>query len=176
MESMQEIIIKKVSVYKTKIEDHLLQTIKDFIDKNKINFTAESWECKNKTSIKHYSNILYQVQEFKYIRKNIEKKIEEVLNLTHGIDKPFVIFESWLNFYEEGGYQEFHKHPQGGSGVLYLSSNNSAIEFAVFPEDIRKKIIPEKLDILLFEGNTFHRVLDSKNNNRMSLAFNFLNK
>lgn len=173
MESMQEIIIKKVSVYKTKIEDHLLETIKDFIDKNKINFTAKSWECKNKTSIEHYSNILYQVQEFKYIRKNIEKKIEEVLNLTHGIDKPFVIFESWLNFYEEGGYQEFHKHPQGGSGVLYLSSNNSAIEFAVFPEDIRKKIIPEKLDILLFEGNTFHRVLDSKNNNRMSLAFNF---
>lgn len=60
--------------------------------------------------------------------------------------------------------------------MLYLSSNNSAIEFAVFPEDIRKKIIPEKLDLLLFEGNTFHRVLDSKNNNRMSLAFNFLNK
>ena len=78
--------------------------------------------------------------------------------------------------YDQGGYQEFHKHDlsgTGGSGVLYLSKENSAIEFSIFPEDKRTKIIPKQCELLLFDNTTHHRVLDSKNKERMSLAFNF---
>ena len=66
--------------------------------------------------------------------------------------------------------------PPCSSGVLYLSSNNSAIQFAIFPEKNvtdRTKIIPQKCELVLFRGDTYHRVLDSKDDNRMSLAFNF---
>ena len=58
------------------------------------------------------------------------------------------------------------------SHVLYLTEGNSEIEFIVYPEDIRKKIIPQKGNILLFDGKTFHRVVESKKE-RISLAFNF---
>ena len=127
-----------------------------------------------KTSQNICHNILYQVNEFKYIRKNMEQKIELYIQKEYGEDKPFAIFNSWINIYEKGGYQEFHIHNKCGSGVLYLSSNNSAIQFAIFPEDIsRTKIEPEKCDLILFHGETFHRVLDSKEDNRVSLAFNF---
>jgi hypothetical protein len=174
---MQEIILKKVSVFKTSINDHLLKTVLPFIKTNKNKFELRSWDCNIKTSLKLYKNILYEAEEFKYLRKNIEEKIEEVLKLNNHVDKPFYIFDSWVNFYEKGGYQEFHKHdmnPSGtGSGVLYLSEKNSAIEFTIFPEDTRTKIIPEKADLLLFDTSTYHRVLDSQEKNRISLAFNF---
>ena len=86
---------------------------------------------------------------------------------------PFYIDESWINVLQENGYQEFHQHlGSSGSGVLYLSNENSSIEFAVFPENTRKKITPEKGDLLLFDSTTFHRVIDSKKE-RISLAFNF---
>ena len=39
-------------------------------------------------------------------------------------------------------------------------------------EYTRKKITPEKGDLLLFDASTYHRVLDSKKE-RISLAFNF---
>ena len=41
-----------------------------------------------------------------------------------------------------------------------------------FPEQIRNQIIQKKCDLLLFDSNTFHRVLDS-DKERFSLAFNF---
>ena len=168
---MQEIILKKISVFKTSINDHLLKTILPYIESTKDNYQSKTWDCNIKTSFKTYKNILHEVKEFKYIRKAIEEKIDEILE-----DKPFYIFESWLNLYDKGGYQEFHKHDlygSGGSGVLYLSQENSAIEFSIFPEDKREKIIPKQCDLLLFDNDIHHRVLDSKNQERMSLAFNF---
>tara|TARA_R100000995_G_scaffold74856_2_gene44028 strand:- start:42 stop:566 length:525 start_codon:yes stop_codon:yes gene_type:complete len=170
---MEEIIIKKESVFKTKIQEDLIQVALKFIDENKNKFESRSWDCNIKTSTNLYANILYQAQEFKNVRKNIEEKIEQAIKNSDGVDKPFSIYESWVNVYEKGGYQEFHMHEKCSSGVLYLSSNNSAIEFAIFPEDTRKKIEPQKADLLFFKGDTYHRVLDSKDGNRVSLAFNF---
>ncbi len=174
---MQEIILKKISVFKTIINSHLLQTVLPFIENNKDKFEYRSWDCNSKTSLKLYKNILYEAGEFKYLRKNIEEKIEEVLYIGDNVDKPFHIFDSWINYYEKGGYQEFHKHETGssrkGSGVLYLSEKNSPIEFGIFPDDIRKKVIPKKSDLLLFDTSTYHRVLDSQEEKRISLAFNF---
>jgi hypothetical protein len=170
---IEEIELKKVSVYKTKINPHLFETIFSYIKQNKKNFLARSWDCNIKTSYDVYKNILHDIEEFKYIRKNIYEQIENLYLNNYKKSVPFYIDESWINVLQENGYQEFHQHlGSSGSGVLYLSNENSSIEFAVFPENTRKKITPEKGDLLLFDSTTFHRVIDSKKE-RISLAFNF---
>ena len=175
---IEDIQLKKVSVFKTKINQHLFQTIFSFIKTNKESFTERSWDCNIKTSKNIYENILHDVEEFKYIRKAIEEQIENLYTQILKKSVPFCIIQSWLNILQENGYQEFHTHSDvdsdylHGSGVLYLTEENSAIEFAIFPQNTRKKIIPKKSDLLLFDASTFHRVLDSKKE-RISLAFNF---
>ena len=170
---MKEIILKKVSVFKTKIEIHLLKTIDFWLENNKNYFQARSWDCNTKTSKELYKNILYEIEEFKYIKKGIEDMISSLLKTNYNKEIPFMIISSWINILKDKGYQEFHTHkPSFGSGVLYLSTKNSCIEFSIFPEDIRKKIFPEKGDLLLFDSSTFHRVLDT-DEERISLAFNF---
>jgi hypothetical protein len=175
---IEEIELKKISIYKTKINEHLFETIFSFIETNKESFTQRSWDCNIKTSKNIYENILYDVEEFHYIKKAINEQIENFYLQTFKKSIPFYIIQSWLNILQENGYQEFHIHKDNhstylnGSGVLYLTNENSAIEFAIFPENTRKKITPEKGDLLLFDASTYHRVLDSKKE-RISLAFNF---
>jgi len=167
---MKEIILKKVSVFQSKINPHLLQTVDTYLQSNKQNFKEKTWNCNIKTSMNLSKNILYEVDEFSYVRKDIVEKLLKN-NLKKSI--PFMITTSWINILEENGYQEFHNHtPHFGSGVLYLTDQNSKIEFSFFPEDTRKNIVPEKNDLLLFDSNIFHRVLES-DKERISLAFNF---
>ena len=94
---MEEIILKKESVHKTKINTHLFQTIYSFIDENKDNFLSRSWDCNIKTSLNLYPNILHNVGEFKYIRQAITNKIEDMLVYSTGNRQPFYIESSWLN-------------------------------------------------------------------------------
>ena len=137
-DNIEEIILKKISIYKSKVNAHVIETALNYILNNLKNFKSKSWNCNLLTSANISTNILYDVVELKYVRE-----------------------------------QEFHKHEGSfGSGVLYLTDNNSSIEFCVFPEDHRKQIHPKKCDLLLFESETFHRVLDS-DKQRFSLAFNF---
>ena len=118
-------------------------------------------------------NILYHLTEFKYVREHIENAIKNLLMQTFNNETPFMIHDSWLNILDKNGYQEFHRHTEDdGSGVLYLTDDNSAIEFAIFPDDLRTQVEPKKCDLLLFDSSTFHRVLESKQE-RFSLAFNF---
>jgi hypothetical protein len=170
---MEEIIIIKKSFFKTKVSNtHLIETIKSFISNNKEKFTERSWDCNINTSKNIFKNILYEVDEFKYVTENIEKEIKALFK------KPFMITESWINVLNENGYQEFHHHIipnqklKRGSGVFYLTQENSNIECAYFPEFVTKKIKPEAGDIILFDSDLYHRVVDSKKE-RISIAFNF---
>ena len=47
----------------------------------------------------------------------------------------------------------------------------TTLEFATFPSNSKTLITPKKGDLLFFEGNVFHRVIDS-DKKRISLAFN----
>ena len=91
-----------------------------------------------------------------------------------------MITHSWINILNQNGYQEFHQHVvrgekfKEGSGVLYFTKENSKIEFAYFPEQILYNIKPEEGDIIIFDSDLYHRVVDSKKE-RISLAFNFNN-
>ena len=172
-DNIDEIILKKISIYRTKINSHVVDTIFNYTKDNLSNFKSKTWNCNILTSWNVSSNILYDFKEFKDVRENIEKSIENLLLQNFKKNIPFMIHESWINILGQNGYQEFHIHPDSaGSGVLYLTDENSSIEFAILPEEIRKQIIPKKCDLLLFDSSTFHRVLES-DKDRFSLAFNF---
>ena len=172
-DNIEEIILKKISIYRSKVNAHVIDTALNYILNNLKNFKSKSWNCNLLTSENISTNILYDVVELKYVREQIEKTIKDLLVQNLNKETPFIIHESWINIIEKNGYQEFHKHEGSfGSGVLYLTDNNSSIEFCVFPEDHRKQIYPKKCDLLLFDSETFHRVLDS-DKQRFSLAFNF---
>lgn len=170
---MKETVIFKKSFYQSTLSNtHLLETVRTFIIGNKEKFTERSWNCNINTSKNKFKNILYEVEEFKYITENIEKEIKTLLK------SPFMITDSWINILNENGYQEFHQHVikgekfKEGSGVLYFTKENSNIEFAYFPEQITYNIKPEEGDIIIFDSDLYHRVVDSKKE-RISLAFNF---
>ena len=173
---MKEISLIKKSIFHDNISKlHLIETVKSFIEKNKEKFTERSWDCNIHTSRNIFQNILYDVEEFKYIKEEIEKKIKEL------IIKPFMITSSWLNILGKNGYQEFHEHFdvksdfKQGSASFYLTEKNSPIEFAYFAEKIigELKITPNQGDIVIFDSNIYHRVVDSKDE-RISLALNFI--
>jgi len=173
---IQEIIIQKVSVHIAEVESpHLLETVRIYIENNKQHFLDRSWTCNVKTSLGITKNILYDVEELKYLREEIEKIVRLHLYEHFKKSKPFAIFDSWINILQENGYQEPHIHGDCVSGVLYLSEENSDIEFLVFTNynvnDIRQSLKPKKGQILLFDGKTYHRVTESKKE-RISLAFN----
>jgi hypothetical protein len=172
-DSIDEIIIKKISVFKCKVNLHIVDTILNYTKNNSSDFKSKTWNCNILTSWNISSNILYHLKEFKYVREHIENFIKILISQNFNKDIPFMIHESWVNILGKNGYQEFHNHAHCfGSGVLYLTDDNSSIEFAVFPDDIRKQIVPKKCDLLLFDSSTFHRVLES-DKDRFSLAFNF---
>jgi predicted nucleotidyltransferase len=170
---IDELIIKKISVYCTSLNNmHLLETVHSYIENNKDKFIERSWNCNIKTSKTISPNILYDIEEFNHLATSLENIIKELLYKNLKKYTPFMIFESWINILGKHGYQETHRHGDGGSAVLYLTENNSEIEFIIYPEDCRKIITPKKGDVLLFDGPTYHRVVESKHE-RMSLAFNF---
>ena len=183
LNSIEEIVIKKVSAYRTSLENmHLLETVHSYIETNKGKFTERSYNCNSLTSQKVTPNILYDVAEFHHLTNSLENVIKKLLDDRFGKRIPFLIFESWINIYGKYGYQEPHIHTLpisgGGSalfcgvGCLYLTDNNSEIEFIIYPEGTRKKFIPQKGDIVFCDATTWHRVLESKHE-RISLAFNF---
>jgi len=169
---MKEIVITKKSFFVSEMKNkHILETIKTYIKTYKTTFMERSWDCEAYTSNGKHKNILFEIDEFIYLREHIEKEINKFLK------KPFMITSSWINVYEKGGYQEFHYHVEEnilkqGAGVFYLTDDNSDIEFAIFPEDIRYSHKPKLGELIVFDSNLYHRVKDSKKE-RMSLAFNF---
>ena len=165
---MEEIIIKKVSVIKTKIDIEKLHLIEKYVDMFEDSFRKRSWGDNVKSSLSLCDNVLHDVEEL----KDIKDQIEEQLKIFFQKDVPFIIKESWINLIDKFGYQEYHTHkPSFASGTLYITDSNSDIEFATFPDHIAKSITPEKGDLYFWPGDLFHRVLDS-NKRRISLSFN----
>jgi len=144
MKEIEEIVIKKISAYRTSLENmHLLETVHSYIENNKDKFIDRTYNCNVQTSQKVIKNILYDVGEFNYLTTNLENMIKGFLHQTLGKHAPFIIFESWINIYGKNGYQEPHTHvPPGeggviGVGCLYLTDNNSEIQFIVYPEVVQ---------------------------------------
>lgn len=161
-------------IYSEFLDKDFCEEAKDFVYKNKDKFTENPWRCKVKTSRNVTQNIL-NAKPLHNIKMHISSHIENYMRLTNEWYLGY-IDSSWINIYNEGDYQEFHNHANKLKhwicGVLYLSEENSEIEFGL---EKRISVNPSFSQLLIFPDFLYHRVLHSqKNKIRVSLAFNFL--
>jgi len=164
------------SIYKSNIKKEMLNEAVQFVNKLQHQFQERSWDCPIRTSYNVNDNIL-NCRNLINLKRQIQLHLDEFMYSREFYYDGY-IKKSWINIYEKGFYQEFHQHissiDKSFSGVLYLSENNSAIEFDLVA---RHKIIPQFGDILIFDDDLFHRVIPNNNNDlRISLAFNFVKK
>tara|TARA_Y100000114_G_C11624578_1_gene261320 strand:+ start:163 stop:684 length:522 start_codon:yes stop_codon:yes gene_type:complete len=168
---MEEIIIKKISVIKTKINIDKLHLIEKYVNMYEGKFKKRTWGDNVKTSLSLCQNVLHNVVDFKDIKNEIEEQLRNYFEKNEQ-NIPFLINESWVNLLDKYGYQDYHTHkPAFAAGTLYINDENSDIEFATFPEDNTKKLTPKKGDLYFWPGDLHHRVMDS-DKRRVSLSFN----
>jgi len=169
-------VLKNLSeeqLYESFLDLDICQKAKDLVLKNKDLFTAQSYDCDIKTSLKFSPNILNCV-EFHELKMNVLSHIEVCMHQKNLFMNGY-IQDSWVNIYEKNFYQEFHVHNHpcynSLSGVLYLSDKNSDIVFK-YPNSVHFE--PKFGNILLFPDNLPHRVRkNSEDDLRISIAFNF---
>jgi hypothetical protein len=162
--------------YKSNIEKEVLDEAIEFVNKLQHQFQERSWDCLIRTSYNVNDNIL-NCRNLINLKRHIQFHLDEFM-YSRDCYYDGYIKNSWINIYEKGFYQEFHHHisdiDKSFSGVLYLTENNSDIEFDI---DNRKKITPQLGDILIFDDDRLHRVCPNNNDSlRISLAFNFVKK
>lgn len=161
------------TIYKSKIDDRIIKDAIEFVDKFNYHFQEKSWDCSIRTSGSVTSNIL-NCKNLIQLKVHILSHLDNYMHLNNNYYDGY-IRDSWINIYEKGYYQEFHNHVdeinKHYSGVMYLSENNSDIEFGL---EEHFKITPQLGDILIFNEDYFHRVLPNEQETlRVSLAFNF---
>jgi|TARA_E500000318_G_scaffold64858_1_gene59899 hypothetical protein len=161
------------NLYRSQIDKNICDKAHLFISKHQEKFTHQTWDCKIRTSYSLTNNIL-NIKDLHELKMHVLSHINNYLHLKKYFTDGY-IHSSWVNIYEKDFYQEFHDHEDPIlntlSGVIYLTENNSNIEFNV---KNTMQFSPKFSDIILFPDHTLHRVAPNKNNSlRISLAFNF---
>ena len=162
------------SFYSSKIDENVCKKAFSFITKHQEKFTQQSWQCRIRTSMGLTPSIL-NLPDFHELKLHAMSHVYNYMFQTK-IYTDGYIKESWVNIYEKSFYQEFHNHiaPVNKylSGVIYLTDENSNIEFNIGKTTI---FTPEFSQIIIFPENVPHRVMENKNDKlRISLAFNFV--
>ena len=162
-------------IYKAEIKKEIYDIANKFVRFNKQVFKQQDrWSCLVKTSQQELHNILI-IPEFLDLKLELLRHCDLYMRKKgHQFFDGF-IDECWINVYENNFYQEFHRHIhpvlRHFSGVLYLTDENSEIQF--FIEDTIS-LKPKKGEIIIFDSSSEHQVLPQKgNSSRVSLAFNF---
>jgi hypothetical protein len=160
---------KIVSTYKLNLD--VCKNSINFISTIQDKFLEKSWNCPIRTSFNTTPNILNIIELFD-LRMDILSKVNLYMYETKFFFDGY-LYNSWVNIYEKNFFQEYHNHVSEVHkficGCVYLTNNNSEIEFNMGP-----KISPEFGDILIFEDGLMHRVVpNEKEDFRISLAFNF---
>ena len=158
----------------SKLDEDVCKKASNFITANQEKFTEKSWNCRIRTSSNLTQNIL-NITKLHDLKMHALSHVYNYMYLKNIFTDGF-IKESWVNIYEKNFYQEFHTHTSPVhkflSGVIYLTDENSNIEFNI---QNRHKIKPEFSQILIFPEDLPHRVVENeKNTLRISLAFNFV--
>lgn len=161
------------SIFRKKLDFEIMSNALHIVGQRHLDMTHQTWECKIRTSYNLTDNIL-NLRELWPLKFEIEKAIYEYMFENKKFFNGY-IYNSWVNVYDKGFFQEFHNHKEDCikfiCGVVYLTSDMSDIEFHI---DNRIRITPEFCDILLFEDHDNHRVLPYEGENkRISLAFNY---
>lgn len=169
-------MLHSLSIYKSNIKKEALEEAIQFVNKVQHHFKEKTWDCLIRTSYNVNDNIL-NCRNLINLKRQIQFHLDEFM-YSRDCYYDGYIKNSWINIYEKGFYQEFHHHisniDKSFSGVLYLTENNSDIEFDLIA---RHKITPQFGDILIFDEDLFHRVCpNDRDSLRVSLAFNFVKK
>ena len=161
--------------YHAKLDENLCKKSFSYLENFFPKFVSKDWDCDIRTSRNITDNIL-NASKLHELKMNVVSHIENYFH-SKGLFFEGYISDSWVNIYEENFFQEFHVHRDDHtcqiqtSGVIYLTLNNSEIEFW---KNNRVSIKPEFTDILIFPDDLPHRVKPNKNKDlRVSLAFNY---
>lgn len=166
--------ISKETFYSSKIDENICNKAFSFITAHQEKFTEQSWKCKIRTSNNITHNII-NMPDLHELKMHAISHVNNYMYLRESFTDGY-IKESWVNIYEKDFYQEFHTHVapinKYLSGVIYLTDENSNIEFNV---EKRFSFKPEFSQIIIFPEYMQHRVVENKNDKlRISLAFNFV--
>ena len=194
----QKLVQKYSNLYLIEIDEDLLPLLKlkfpklekKILNMDFLKFTFENnFKKKNVSIIGNFpynisSQIIFKIIENKdhidsvvgMFQKEVAKRIcEKPGSKMYGITSVLTQLYFDVKYLFSVPPEVFTPKPKVFSGVLYLSEENSDIEFLVFTNynvnDIRQSLKPKKGQILLFDGKTYHRVTESKKE-RISLAFN----
>ena len=162
-------------IYKSQIKEEFYDIANKFVRFNKEVFKLHpKWFCLVKTSLQQLPNILI-IPEFLDLKLELLRHCDLFMRKNDLEFSDGYIEECWINIYEKNYYQEFHDHARTNfkyfSGVLYLTDDNSKIQFF---RDNSIFLKPKKGEIIIFDSSYEHRVLPQDSNSlRVSLAFNF---
>jgi uncharacterized protein (TIGR02466 family) len=71
----------------------------------------------------HKKNDILEMVEFLEVKKQILETIKHYTEKNRIDTTDLIIYNSWLNYYDIGGYQDLHHHPKSVlSGVYYIQS------------------------------------------------------
>ena len=165
--------------YKGTIDPQLCKESHDAVAPLFNQFQEKTSNCALRTSTAFNENIINIVPLF-VLKSQILKHITSYMFQTKKFYDGY-ISNSWINIYEKNFYQEMHTHEDPINnyicGVVYLTQDNSEIHFAdpLHTGHVYHK--PELGDIVIFEDNLHHRVVENKKDTlRVSLAFNYVKK
>ena len=89
--------------------------------------------------------------------------------------------ESWFNIYRDNNYQEFHYHPSSYLSAIYVLEDDNGTDI-MFKQPYKDEIDgsinvtykSEQGKLLLFRSYVEHAVIKKNVENRITLAYNFL--
>jgi uncharacterized protein (TIGR02466 family) len=71
----------------------------------------------------HKKNDILEMVEFLEVKKQVLETINHYTEINRIDTTDLIIYGSWLNYYDVGGYQDLHHHPKSVlSGVYYIQS------------------------------------------------------
>lgn len=166
------------------IDDNLTQVSKKLI---KLHATKPFYSNCYST-VKTFNQVLKE-PEFEKVSKFLYELVAVFLDVQKINGDKLSFLNSWLNFYEPGGYQDLHNHHDSMmSGVFWIASSGEKDFIMQAPWHFQQSKIPEYTDLnlnnshnvefasqpgrgMIFMSHTLHRTLPTSVE-RISLSFN----
>lgn len=162
------------------------------LNKKQFKYAITCERKKNTYNISSLNSYVLELNIFKNLKKEIEKKIAfYLLNIEYApLSTEFFITQSWFNYTKKGQAHHEHEHPNSFlSGVYYINADQK-LDSITFVNNRKSEIqlpvnnynfynsksfnLPVNTDdFIMFPSSTTHKVnVKDGKNERLSLAFN----
>ena len=117
----QRIFPTSIGISDNIIDNTLIKISNDYLDL----YGSQAFLCPCTSTIRHHPKILEE-KPFEQIKENIKELIAYYCTSVGYSSERIQISESWLNRYDEFGYQDLHHHHDSLiSGVIYIQSKGN---------------------------------------------------